>query len=40
MSSVCAASAAEAAAKRKEDKYNQIARNYHFFQLLLKHLVQ
>jgi len=31
ISSACAASAAEAAAKRKEDKYTDIACNYYFF---------
>jgi len=31
MSSACAASTAEAAAKRQEDKYIEIACNYHFF---------
>jgi len=32
-------SAAEAAAKRKEDKYAEISCNYHFFRLLLRPLV-
>jgi len=31
MSSACAASAAETADKRKEDKYIEIASNHHFF---------
>jgi len=31
MSSACASSAAEAAAKRKEEKYIEIACNHHFF---------
>jgi len=31
ISSACSASAAEAAAKRKDDKYTEIACNYHFF---------
>jgi len=31
--SACAGSAAEAAAKRKEDKYAKISSNYHFFLL-------
>jgi len=31
--SACAGSAAEAAAKRKEDKYVEISSNYHFFPL-------
>jgi len=33
--SACAGSAAEAAAKRKEDKYAEISSNYHFIRLLL-----
>jgi len=31
ISSACAASATEAAAKHKENKYTEIACNYHFF---------
>jgi len=31
MSSACDASAAEAAAKREEEKYIEIASNHHFF---------
>jgi len=36
MSSACAASAVEAAAKRKEEKYIEIACNHHFFPLALE----
>jgi len=36
MSSACAASAAEAAAKPKEEKYIAIACNHHFFPIAFK----
>jgi len=35
MSSACAASATEGAAKRKEEKYIEIAWNHHFFPIAL-----
>jgi len=37
--STCAGLAAEAAAKRKEDKYAEMSSNYHFFRLLLRILI-
>jgi len=37
--SACAGSAAEAAAKRKDDKYAEMSSNYHSFPLALRPLV-